>query len=191
MLIDTSAFQNITIADTKFFFDPTNNIIIVTKAQYYNLILDSEILYQCNVSEDFSFKKMFSFLKTKTDMPIDISKIVLKRAQNLIGTELHFYTDSNSSCTYCTDKEYAIYYGIKDPVLVKLTVSNVFDDHKKFDKSFKQNNNDVAFGFWDVEKSEISSSFIYKSPMQVKMCFSDFAQHAINQGSLFLKFKIS
>jgi hypothetical protein len=186
MLINTEAYDAVDIAGFNILYHDGH--IIVTQANSYKYLIENEIIFQ-HRGDKFQKNNLLKVLLLLDNLPKELFQAISDRTGTLLGVELFLYTDVKKPMHFCKDKDFAIHYGINDPILVKLTISDTFDNEKDFDKSFT-NNNDEAFGFWDMKKNEISPSYVWCHPSQTKICFSDFAKYDISIGSLFLKLKI-
>jgi hypothetical protein len=186
-MLNTFNYQKITI--NKYIVLEFKGHIIVTEADNVNYLFKSQILFECKADESFQKNHIFKILSKHDELPSDFLEAISTRSRDLKGEFIELFISESNPYNFCPDKKFAIHYGIKDPIPVKLTIIETFDNENDFDKSFT-NYGTEAFGFWNMETDKISSSFVWTHPMQTKMCFSDYAHHDISKGSLFLKFKI-
>lgn len=163
--------------------------IILTQAKSYKYLLENEVLFQCDMGKAFQQRNVFQALGGMDNLPKEFAEYIANRSRDLRGESLHLFADPNRPMNFCKNKEFASHYGISNPTEMRLTVIETFSNESDFDKSFT-NSGDEAFGFWDVEKDLISSSYIWAHPSQTKLCFSDFGRSDLLIGSLFLKFKV-
>lgn len=156
-----------------------------------SFLLENDILYHGQLPDSFSQKDIYKVLSKTRSIPDDLIDFALLRSRDLRGEKVELYTDGDKQgLRFCPDTSFAYLYGITNPKPVVLTITEVFNNSEDFDKAFSDSE-DEAFGFWDAERNEISSTFIWGHPSQTKICFSDFGNNAISKGSLFLKFRIS
>lgn len=190
MLINIAEYKKIQMESFTFLFNnEENDIIVSTEKHIYSYLSSEDLFYRCSAEEKITPKNLFNCLKKQQNLPDALTKFIEDRTRSLIGTSIDVFVEQKPPHTMvCKENKFASFYGIKEPIPAKITVVEVFDNFKDFDASeFIEN---YLYGFWDIEKDEISTSFIYSHQSQVKICFPDFAKHHIEQGSLFLKFKI-
>ena len=185
-----SVVQHEAIRAGGFTFLHKGDQVVVTREEHPRYLFDGQIIFERRFGEAFALKEALRVLSAAGDLPPDLGECVALRVRELKGETLKLITSADSPTVFCDSERFAPYYGIKDPCPATLVITDTFDTSKAFDASFFQSG-DEAFGFWDIETNEISASFMYGNPVQVKMCFSDYAEKRIAQGSLFLKLRIS
>lgn len=187
MLINTSNYQSVQVLD--FFFLQLDGHVIITKDISHNYLFEKEVLFQCYLGKELKQKDLFKALAAKSDLPKELLQLSIDRSRDLVGETMLLFTDQEKSIRFCDNEKWASFCGIENPCQKKLTVVEIFDNNNDFTNAFTDNS-DEAFGFWDVLKNEISSTFIWGHPLQTQICFGDFAKHHLKFGSLFLKMKI-
>lgn len=108
----------------------------------------------------------------------------------IIGKTIKCFTEKDKNNVFFNDDRFCGVYGVKEPIKVKLTVIDTFNDGMVFENSFEKDNDMVVYGIWEKEKNIIDVSFIFKHPLQTKVCSFDFFKYEIEKGSLFLKLKV-
>lgn len=178
------------IIDSYFVFFQKNKRIIVAKKgrPLYYLNDEHDILLDCDIDAAIKGKDLFNHLLDGGIKNEELALFVARRARKLIGEEIITYGDKGKYTTFCNNPEFASMYGIENPEKVKLTVLETFDSNKLFNMSRPEQN--IVFGFWDIDKDKINTSFIYKSPIQTQVCFADFGENELLRGSLFLKMSV-
>lgn len=187
MIINTESYQS-THAEGFTFLHHQGHIII-TQAENYNYLLEGEVLFQGDMGKSFLQRDLFKALSGVDGLPSELAEYIASRSRDLNGEVLRLFADAEHPTHFCRNEKFASHYGISNPTAVKLTIIETFSSMIDFDKSFS-GSGDEAFGFWDVEKNTVSSSYIWVHPKQTKLCFPDFGRHGLSIGSLFLKFKI-
>lgn len=168
-----------------------NKHILVINETYKNFIKDEEILYKCTEINEFNSNEVIDILFIKKDIKSEkVLNFINERKKDLIGMEIITYSELNDYKNFCSNIKFADMYGINKPEKVRLCVIETFDNIKDFDNS-KDNEDNIFYGIWNIEKNEISTSFVWQSQIQTKMCFPDFGKYLLSIGSKFVKIKVT
>jgi hypothetical protein len=167
-------------------------VIIDSKDIPYNYISTNNIKYEIELGYKFDNKQIIKILNEQTNIiNPELLDFLKKRNKNLIGYKFNVITDNKDHSSFCSInmKKFADMYGIKEPVETTIEVIEIFNSEKEFDKCDEDNDN-IIYGIWLIDENNIDTTFMWKTPMQVKICSADFFDNKIDKGSLFLKMKI-
>lgn len=167
-------------------FEFTNENMI----SFYNL---KKIKRYVNVEQKDIFKVLYADTK---------NELLKDRLRNLIGEtvvlfcsidkngDFGLFSNSKKFLTLSNSGKYEI-------KTIELEIIDTFgskDDLKNESARYKQLSKDemktCLYGFWDIKTNEIKSSFVFSSIHGPMTCFDDLGTSKLNEGSLFLKFKI-
>jgi hypothetical protein len=167
-----------------------NEILITEEEVNYNFISDSKIRYNLELKDKkIKIKDIFKILnKDEKIINEELKNWIKERNRNIIGYKFKSVTDKKQN-NFCNNLKFSEMYGLENAYKVELEVLQTYDNTKKFEKSFEKNK-DIVYGIWDIEKNEINTSYIWKSPIQTQMCSPDFFDLDLKRGSLFVKIKV-
>jgi len=143
----------------------------------------NEILRISNVEKRNIFKKLYEVT----------NHYLLKiKVESLLEKEISFFAGiNNNQVEHFSESEHFLsFFGVEEVKEINLKIIKTFYKDKDIEKERKNDiDENIIYGFWDIKTEEIISCFLYKSLIQTQMCFSDFANNALKEGSLFLKLK--